>query len=493
MDYALPWRGAQHYIDTLQRSGYLLKKQLSYETHSLQRLAGNGKDVRWLALIVGLALVIRCTWVLMFQTPPESDPAQYDGLAWRLANGEGFSKADGTPTAYWPVGYPAFLAMIYLLFGHSWLVAGIANAILGSAAVALTYRLAREVLSSSRSLVAAAVIALLPSHIVAFTSVLWSESLHSVLVLITLVVTCRTVRAPSWRNAVLLGFVIGVGLYVRPILLPFPLMLAVLLATREGLSIRKAIGLACMTMAVSLVVIAPWTVRNYVAMGEPVLTSTNGGINLYIGNGPGATGKFRPIEVAGTFSDGSELTVYREAIELTLGHMLRNPLKWLATLPHKFFYLWASDANNIDPHIVPDAYRSSIPFLFILAQLYWMLIALAAIAALFTRSIRGYWLQQQALLLPLTLVYWTVFYLMFFGGGRFHMPVVPVVVIIGVHLMDKDRDWKAWIRTIRRGILNVVLGTCSDDTTPSECIGNHRPRPCGKCGLRGPGASGRDL
>ena len=36
-------------------------------------------------------------------------------------------------------------------------------------AVALTYRLARGVLSSSHSLVAAAVIALLPSHIVLFT------------------------------------------------------------------------------------------------------------------------------------------------------------------------------------------------------------------------------------------------------------------------------------------------------------------------------------
>ena len=433
-----------------------MKNLLSYEIRSAKLLVGHGKDVRWLAAIILMALVIRCAWVLLFQTPPESDPAHYDELAWRLANGHGYSYDDGTPTAYRPVGYPAFLAIIYALFGHSWLAAGIANATLGSVVVTLTYRLAREVLSSSRSLVAAAMIALLPSHIVAFTSVLWSESLHSVLVLIALLVTFRTMRAPSWRNAALLGFVIGVGLYVRPTLLPFPLMLAVLLAMRGGLPIRKAIGLACMAMAVSLVIIAPWTVRNYVAMGEPVLTSTNGGINFYIGNGPGATGKFRPIEVAGTFSDGSELTVYREAIELTLDHMPRNPLEWLATLPHKFFYLWASDANNIDPHIVPGAYRASIPFLFVLAQLYWMLIALAAIAALLTRSIRDYWLQPQAMLLPLTLVYWTVFYLMFFGGGRFHMPVVPVVVIIGVHLLNKDRDWKAWILTIRRGILNVI-------------------------------------
>ena len=167
-------------------------------------------DYKWLALIVGVALAIRVVWVVAFQTPPASDAADYDTYGWRLAQGKGYVTSDGTPSAFWPVGYPALLAGIYVVFGHSWLAAGIANALLGTASVALTYRLAREVLSSRLSLVAAGAVAFLPSHIISFTSVLRNEMPHTALVLAALIAACHLARRPNWKNAALLGLVIGV-------------------------------------------------------------------------------------------------------------------------------------------------------------------------------------------------------------------------------------------------------------------------------------------
>ena len=195
-------------------------------------------DYKRLALIIGVALVIRVVWVLVFQTPPGSDAASYDEMAWRLAQGQWYVSDDGTPTAFWPVGYPAFLATIYVVFGHSWLAAGIANALLGTITVALTYRLAREVLSTRLSLVAAGVVAFLPSHIISFTSVLRNESLHTVLVLSALIATCHLVRHPNWKNAAFLGFVIGIGLHVRPILLLYPAVIPLLIMIRGGLKLE---------------------------------------------------------------------------------------------------------------------------------------------------------------------------------------------------------------------------------------------------------------
>ena len=388
-----------------------------------------------LALIVGIALVIRVAWVLLFQTSPMSDAAEYDGLAWRLANGEGYVKHDGTPTAFWPVGYPAFLAAIYVVFGHSWPAAGLANALLGAVSVVLTYRLAREVLPSGPSLVAAAVVALLPSHIVSFTSVLRNEALHTVLLLVALIATCRAVRQPNLKNAVLLGLVIGVGIYVRPILLPFPLAILVLLSVRGGVSVRSAVALACVTLLVSLVTISPWTVRNLVVMGQPVLTATNGGITFYKGNGPGAFGGHRSVDPS-VFSDTSELTVYREGIRMGIEHIVDHPVQWLGILPRKFFHLWASDRYNMAPFIIPEHYLKFLPVLWVIAQLYWTIIVLAAGAAALTRSVREYWLRFPAILLPLTLVYWTAFHMMFHGEGRFHVQVIPVVVVMGAHLLS---------------------------------------------------------
>ena len=58
------------------------------------------RDIGYLVLIMATGLILRFGWVLLFQTPPVSDSAQYDGLAWRLATGYGYVTPGGTPTAY---------------------------------------------------------------------------------------------------------------------------------------------------------------------------------------------------------------------------------------------------------------------------------------------------------------------------------------------------------------------------------------------------------
>ena len=170
----------------------------------------------WLALIVGLALVVRVVWVLVSQTTPVNEASVYDRLAWSLASDKEYVSKDGTPTAFRPVGYPGFLASVYLVFGRSWIAGGIANALLGTVTVGLTYMLARTVLSIRLSLAAALLIALLPSHIFGYTAVLRMEALHTVFVLCALVLTYWAVCAPRVRNAVLLGLCLGIGVYVRP-------------------------------------------------------------------------------------------------------------------------------------------------------------------------------------------------------------------------------------------------------------------------------------
>ena len=109
---------------------------------------------------------------------------------------------------------------------------GIANALLGTVTVGMTYLLARTVLSERLSLVTALLIALLPSHIFGYTSVLRMEALHTVFVLSALLLTHRAVRVPSVQNSVLLGICLGIGVYVRPILLLYPIAFGAVLVMR---------------------------------------------------------------------------------------------------------------------------------------------------------------------------------------------------------------------------------------------------------------------
>ena len=206
-----------------------------------------------------------------------------------------------------------------------------------------------------------------------------------------------------------------------------------------------SVGLACISMVVALMTILPWTIRNYIVMGEPVLTSTNGGIVFLIGNGPGSTGIHRNIP-ADTFSDASELTVYRESYKLALIHMANNPVEWISVLPRKFFHLWASDWSGVAYSTLPRGYHADLVTLpMLVAQASWVITAIAAAVAVWTRPIRDYWLKFPVILISLTLTYWTAFHLLFQGEGRYHMQVIPLIVIIALHLPMRDRNWRAWL------------------------------------------------
>ncbi len=406
---------------------------------SLTRLIDEARLTRWSRLqwafvsILLVAFILRLAWVLVFQTAPGPDAASYDELGWRLATGQGYVNEDGSPTAFWPIGYPAWLATIYLIWGHSWLAAGVMNAVLGTVIVFLTYWLARQIVSTRQAVLAAAIIAFLPSYVVAYTSNLRNETLYAVFVLLALIATVHAVRSPNWRTVIVLGVVIGLGAYVRPTLLLFPFVIGVLFLIDSGLTSKRAISMTTLIVCVVIVTISPWTVRNYQAMDDFVLTATNGGITFYVGNGPGATGKYRRVDKA-VFSDRSEMTVYREGFTKGIENILSDPVEWVTILPVKVWYLWRSDISSMAPYLLPKHHQSHLRWLRVLGQSYYTVIVLVALVGLCTSSPLRYWRQPSILLLVLTLVYWTLFHMMFHGQGRFHMPMVPVVVVLAIHL-----------------------------------------------------------
>ena len=223
-----------------------------------------------------------------------------------------------------------------------------------------------------------------------------------------------------------------------------------MLTLQPRISFKRALGLTSVAGLVTLLVLLPWTVRNYVVMDAFVLTSTHGGINLLVGNGPDATGHYEPVDMS-MFSDTSEMTVYRESIQITLDHVMSHPLAWFKLLPSKFFYLWASDADWVtfarafNLSILHEQFQHWLPSLKWFTQLYWAVIALMSAGAVLTRPLR-YWLSFPANIFPVLIVYWTAFHMAFFGMGRFHAQVIPVIVVLAVHLLCRDRDWLAWVR-----------------------------------------------
>ena len=173
---------------------------------------------------------------------------------------------------------------------------------------------------------------------------------------------------------------------------------------------------------------------------------------MLVGNGPDAVGQHETVDMS-VFSDTSEMTVYRESIRLTVDHLMNQPLSWFKLLPSKFFYLWASDADWVtfarafNLYVFQEEFQQWLPTLKWFTQLYWAVIVLMAAGTVLTRSPR-YWLSFPANIFTVLIVYWTAFHMAFFGMGRFHTQVIPVIAILAIHLLLKDRDLLAWVRPL---------------------------------------------
>jgi 4-amino-4-deoxy-L-arabinose transferase-like glycosyltransferase len=238
----------------------------------------NRRIAVWIGLIVVLNLVVRTAWVIDVHPYPSSDFGFYVGAAMGLAAGHGYL-FHGLPTAYWPIGWPLVLAALYLVFGpHLWV--GLAFQIVATTAVAVLVLVLAYRLTGSLGIGVAAALAwsLLPEQL-GWTSLEASEPLFTLLLIATLLVLTH---GTDLRHMAVAGLLLGAACIVRPTVLLFPFALVLILALRWR-QIRRAVVAAAALGVCMMLVVAPLTIRNEIALGSPVLVSTNGGVNLWQG------------------------------------------------------------------------------------------------------------------------------------------------------------------------------------------------------------------
>jgi 4-amino-4-deoxy-L-arabinose transferase-like glycosyltransferase len=250
--------------------------------------------VRWVgvaavALVAG-ALGLRLAYV--DATPGYTlrhDARDYDVHARSIAEGHGFSKtlAHGRPTAFRPPGYPYFLGGVYKVFGveraanpRRLHVARVAQAFVGTAIVALVGILAAQLWGWGLGLLALALSAVYIPLITVGGAVM-SEPLFDAFMLAALVAALAHRRSPHrYRWALLAGVLGGLAILTRAnaLILLFPLVWAVW--DGRPWRTRAALGPPLVLVAIALITVTPWTIRNAVELHAFVPVSTQLGSAL---------------------------------------------------------------------------------------------------------------------------------------------------------------------------------------------------------------------
>ncbi|MDX6654102.1 MAG: hypothetical protein QOH18_812 [Solirubrobacterales bacterium] len=237
---------------------------------------------------------------------PVFDAAAYAAIAKNLDQGNGFTVgADATqPSSDYSPGLPLFVAGLYKVTGgiHE-RFARVVLALIGALAVLFTYLVALRLANSCRpqgdessgravaaALVAALVVAIYPATI-EYTGMLMTEPLAATLlsgailgILWAAGGTPRGGAVPAWRWLVP-GLTLGALALVRPEYLAIGLLLALLIFLRQlrHSDWKRALLAGAVVALGLLVVVAPWTIRNAVALDRFVTVSTGGGQVLYAG------------------------------------------------------------------------------------------------------------------------------------------------------------------------------------------------------------------
>jgi len=261
---------------------------------------------------IGLAaFLLRVAVAARYQglsAPPdaESNPDQidYEGIAWRVATGEGYALDGGEATARRPPGTSWVLAVPYGLFGRDFAAARIWFCLLSSATCVVTGLLAAELFGALAGAIAAALLALLPGHFY-YAMHFLSEVPYGLLIALACLCACRSLDGPAaprtWALDLGAGALYGFAILTRPqVAFAGPIALALAALAPRALRGRRLRQVATIGV-VSALVVAPWLLRNHVQLGRATL-STIGGFtfwganNAVIAADPRLAGGWMPVD-----------------------------------------------------------------------------------------------------------------------------------------------------------------------------------------------------
>jgi 4-amino-4-deoxy-L-arabinose transferase-like glycosyltransferase len=213
---------------------------------------------------MGVAVGLVVLYVLTTRSHPLSgDEPAYDEMARFWVDGKFWWSTlpfgEAHPSAWKAPLYPAFVGTMYAIVGESPLRVEIAQSLFAAVTVALTWALGRRLFGPTVAIVAAWIVALFPL-VFEYYGLLFPEALAIPLTVLALLIFLD--REPSTRIAIAAGAVIGFALLARPT--STVLLVAMAASFIVGGGWRRGLQLGALGIAVAVLVVLPWTARNYI-------------------------------------------------------------------------------------------------------------------------------------------------------------------------------------------------------------------------------------
>ena len=356
-------------------------------------------------------------------------------IAGNIAAGHGFTVSPDSevylPTAWVSPLYPLMLAGIFKLFGAYSLAAAkamlVANCLFQAASAGLLYLLGVRFGGRSVGLVAACIFLVNPNGW-QFLAWAWPSQLFAFLLLLHF----YSLLFPIYRSAGLVGATFALALMADGAAIAVaPVTLAHLYfgnsanpanptsATDANRVRRRSLAAALICFAI---VVAPWTIRNAQQFGSINPLRGNVGVNLWVGNYPGANDESFHGLAPSPWHDAAEGKKFvalgergydRMARDRALAEIVARPGRFVVNSLTRFSGFWLGEWWAGYQHIA-----------------WFYSLGLIALTALALRgAIRARKLGTGALLAAV-LLFGGPYYLTVHGHGRYRVPIEPLMCLL---------------------------------------------------------------
>jgi hypothetical protein len=252
-------------------------------------------------IIFTLAFLARSVYLYLDREHLEQTPVSECMRAARSIAEEGefahvFPDRTG-PTAHLPPLYPFLLALIYKSCGVGSVTSLTLQRLLPLTAASLSAAVLpligrRAGFSNWVGIAAGVSMAFWPFNLALETTGRNEQAVNGLFLLLILWMFLGLSRRVdfSWKATISAGFVMGLSALLNPALTLTGGAMAVLGAMTERSDWRREVLALCIMGMTCVLVVAPWTYRNYLRFGRFIPIRSNLGLELWIGNHPGSDG-----------------------------------------------------------------------------------------------------------------------------------------------------------------------------------------------------------
>ena len=350
-------------------------------------------------------------------------------IARNLLAGIGFQHTaiiNNVPSAYMPPGLPYIYYFFFMIFSDNsfgYIMILFLNVIISSFSVLIIYIVSNNIYNKNTALLSAAYASFSPVYIysaVIFSPVVYYHLFSSLCFLYFLRSYNSNGNPDSktpLRYSTLLSVSLGLFLYIRAEILILIFILFLLYI------IKKQVYNALLILCIPLIIISPWTIRNYIVFGKIIPVTTSAGYNFYTGHGDAVTTIEYNRRVNSLTEDSSfEIKKSDIGYETAFKYIKEDPAEDLRESLSRIADLW-----------IFDRYRESTANPLYLIP--WLLTLLLFVFGYYY-SLKDKIISSKLLYLKIYIIFVTLLVIVFFNIPRYQVQVSFIMIPTAMYAVN---------------------------------------------------------